>query len=148
MEKILKNGWKKYMFFICKKRVKKVLIKFFNSANFGWKKYKGEKIRGKKYIDFLENFLGRQKYCKALQKTARPVKKWQSQAKKCKTCKNFCKFCKNINKSKSNFKKKSKAMQKFKKKLKISQSRQNFCRVAKKLQKLAKITIRKFNSKI
>ncbi|CAG9318141.1 unnamed protein product [Blepharisma stoltei] len=98
-------------------------------------------------INFLENFLGRQKYCKALQKTARPVKKWQSQAKKCKTCKIFASFAKTLDKSKSNLKKKQ-SHAKIKKKWKISQSRQNFCRVAKKLQKLAKITIRKFNSKI
>ncbi|CAG9326111.1 unnamed protein product [Blepharisma stoltei] len=62
---------------------------------------------------------------------------------------NFCKFCKKtLDKSKSNLKKKAKPCKNLKKKWKISQSRQNFCRVAKKLQKLAKITIRKFNSKI
>ncbi|CAG9335372.1 unnamed protein product [Blepharisma stoltei] len=44
---------------MCKKSEKST-HKIFNSANFEWKKYKGKKNRGKKYIDFLyenTNFL-------------------------------------------------------------------------------------------
>ncbi|CAG9310973.1 unnamed protein product [Blepharisma stoltei] len=44
---------KVHVFFICKKRVKKVLIKFLTVQILDEKSTKGKKNRGKKYIDFL-----------------------------------------------------------------------------------------------
>ncbi|CAG9328018.1 unnamed protein product [Blepharisma stoltei] len=51
---------KVHVFFICAKRVKKVLIKFLTVQILDEKSTKGKKNRGKKYIDFLyenTNFL-------------------------------------------------------------------------------------------
>ncbi|CAG9322483.1 unnamed protein product [Blepharisma stoltei] len=51
---------KVHVFFICKKRVKKVLIKFLTVQILDEKSTKGKKNRGKKYIDVLyenTNFL-------------------------------------------------------------------------------------------
>ncbi|CAG9319220.1 unnamed protein product [Blepharisma stoltei] len=61
MEKIIKNGWKKYIFFHMWKKSEKSTHKIFNSANFEWKKYKGKKkTEGKSTLTFLyenTNFL-------------------------------------------------------------------------------------------